>query len=164
MNTTNSNNHVSRISSKARWARMAAVVAVAGLGMTAPFASAGPVLVLSDNIKVIDSIKITAFLLDINGPDVITIKANEAHLLSEYFSISKTTVDFAFIAAAGGVTDVNGALEIEMRGQCREVVGVVIHVVAVAGLGRASVAAAVMGDDAVAVALEEQHLRVPVIG
>ena len=103
MNTTNSNNHVSRISSKARWARMAAVVAVAGLGMTAPFASAGPVLVLSDNIKVIDSIKITAFLLDINGPDVITIKANEAHLLSEYFSISKTTVDFAFIAAAGGV-------------------------------------------------------------
>ena len=105
MNTTNSNNEVSRVSSKARWARMAAVVAVAGLGVTAPFASAAPVLVLSDKVLVLkDPIKVTAFLLTINGPDVITIKANEAHLLSEYFSISWTTLTYgATIETAGGV-------------------------------------------------------------
>ena len=58
----------------------------------------------------------------------------------------------------------DGVLQVEMRGQRREVVGVVVHVVAVAGLGRAAVAAPVMGDDAIAVAEEEQHLRVPVVG
>ena len=51
-----------------------------------------------------------------------------------------------------------------MRGQRREIVGVVIHVVAVADLAGAAVAAAVMGDDAKAVVEEEQHLRVPVVG
>ena len=55
-------------------------------------------------------------------------------------------------------------LEIEMCGQRREVVGVVIHVVAVAGLGGAAMAAPVVGDDAIAVLEEEQHLRVPIIG
>jgi hypothetical protein len=40
----------------------------------------------------------------------------------------------------------------------------VIHVMAVARLGLSTVAAAVMGDDAIAVIEEEQHLRVPVIG
>src|SRR5271169_2677433 len=35
---------------------------------------------------------------------------------------------------------------------------------AVAGLGGSAVAAAVMGDDAIAMIEEEQHLRVPVIG
>src|ERR1700678_720080 len=68
------------------------------------------------------------------------------------------------LAAAGGMADVNGVLQIEMRGQGRQVVGIVIHVVAVAGLGGAAMATAVMGDDAIAVVEEEQHLRVPVIG
>ena len=58
----------------------------------------------------------------------------------------------------------NGVLQIEMGRQGREVVGIVIHVMAVAGLGRSAVAAAVMRDDAIAVMEEEQHLRVPVIG
>jgi hypothetical protein len=40
----------------------------------------------------------------------------------------------------------------------------VVHVVTVAGLGGPSVAAPVMGDDAIAVLEEEQHLGVPVIG
>src|SRR5882672_6934776 len=44
------------------------------------------------------------------------------------------------------------------------VVGVVIHVMAVAGLGGAAMAASVMGYDAIAVLDEEQHLRVPIIG
>ena len=52
------------------------------------------------------------------------------------------------LAAAGGVADVNGVLEIEMRGDSREIVGVMIHVVTVGGLRRAAVAAPVVGDDA----------------
>src|SRR2546423_15346984 len=39
-----------------------------------------------------------------------------------------------------------------------------IHVMAAAGLGGAAMTSPVMGDDAVAVFEEEQHLRVPVIG
>ena len=50
------------------------------------------------------------------------------------------------LAAAGGMADVDGVLEVEMRGQRREIVGVVIHVVAVADLARAAMAAPVMGD------------------
>ncbi len=68
------------------------------------------------------------------------------------------------LAAAGGMADVNGILQIEMRRHRGKIVGVVIHVMAVARLGGAAVAAAVMGDDAIAVIEEEQHLRVPVIG
>ena len=51
-------------------------------------------------------------------------------------------------AAAGGMADMHGVLEVEMRRQRREVVGVVIHVVAAADLARAAVAAPVMRDDA----------------
>src|SRR3989449_3785887 len=39
-----------------------------------------------------------------------------------------------------------------------------IHVMAATGLGGASMAAPVVGDDAIAVLEEEQHLRVPIIG
>ena len=35
------------------------------------------------------------------------------------------------LAAAGGMADMDGVLQVEMRGHRREVVGVVIHVVAV---------------------------------
>ena len=55
-------------------------------------------------------------------------------------------------AAAGGMADMHGVLEVEMRRQRREVVGIVIHVVAAADLARAAVAAPVMGDDAEALA------------
>src|SRR5438874_3348492 len=51
-----------------------------------------------------------------------------------------------------------------MRRQSRQVVGVMIHVMAPAGLGGAAVTSSVMGDDAIAVLEEEQHLRVPIIG
>src|SRR5436189_3703756 len=56
------------------------------------------------------------------------------------------------------------SLEVEMCGQRRQVVGVMIHVMAATGLGGAAMAAPVVGDDAIAVLEEEQHLRVPVIG
>ena len=38
------------------------------------------------------------------------------------------------LAAAGGMADVNGVLQVEMRGHGRKVVRIMIHVVAVAGL------------------------------
>src|SRR6266567_490087 len=68
------------------------------------------------------------------------------------------------LAAAGGMTNMDGVLQIKMRGQSRKVVGIVIHVMAVARLSGPAVASSVMGDDAIAVLEEEQHLRVPVIG
>ena len=58
----------------------------------------------------------------------------------------------------------NGVFQIEMRRQRREVVGIMVHVVAVADLGGSPMAAPVMGDDAIAVIEEEHHLRVPVVG
>ena len=58
----------------------------------------------------------------------------------------------------------DGVVEIEMGGHRGQVVGIVVHVVAVAGLGGPSVPAPVMGDDPVAVLQEEQHLGVPVVG
>src|SRR6202453_3082895 len=68
------------------------------------------------------------------------------------------------LAAAGGMADVNSVFEIEMRGQCGQVIGIVIHVVTVAHLRGTTMAAAVMRDDAIAVIEEEQHLRVPIVG
>ena len=68
------------------------------------------------------------------------------------------------LAAAGGMADVNGVLQVEMRRHRREIVGIMIHVMAVADLAGAPVAAAVMGDDAEAVIGEEDHLGIPVVG
>ena len=42
--------------------------------------------------------------------------------------------------------------------------GVVVHVVAVADLARPAVAASIVGDDAIAVFQEVEHLGVPVVG
>ena len=52
------------------------------------------------------------------------------------------------LAAAGRMADMDGILQVEMRGHRREVVGIMIHVVAVADLAGAAMAAPVMGDDA----------------
>ena len=68
------------------------------------------------------------------------------------------------LAAAGGMANVNSILQIEMRGQRGQVIGIVIHVVTVAHLSGSAVPAAVMSDDAIAVLEKKQHLRVPVIG
>src|SRR6266487_5508585 len=66
-------------------------------------------------------------------------------------------------AAAGGVTNMHGVLEVEMRGQRRQIVGVTIHVVAVARLCGATMSAPIMGDDTEALADEEKHLRIPIV-
>ena len=68
------------------------------------------------------------------------------------------------LAAAGRVADVDGVLQIERFDQRREIVGVGVHVVAVPGLARAAVAAAVVGDAAVAVRRQEEHLVLPGVG
>jgi len=62
------------------------------------------------------------------------------------------------------MADMDGVFQIQMRRQSRQVVGIMVHIVAVGGLGRAAMATAVMGDDAIAMMQEEQQLRVPIIG
>src|SRR5271168_837733 len=51
-----------------------------------------------------------------------------------------------------------------MRGKRGEVIGVVIHIVSVAGLGGTAMSAPVVSYDAIAVIQEEHHLGVPVVG
>jgi hypothetical protein len=59
---------------------------------------------------------------------------------------------------------VDRVVQIEVLDHRQQVVGVVVHVVPVAGLRGAPVPAAVSGDDPVAVPQEEHHLGVPVVG
>jgi hypothetical protein len=66
-------------------------------------------------------------------------------------------------AAAGGVPDMDGIPQVEMLDHGGNVGGVVIHVVAVAHLRRASVAAPVVSDDTVALVEEIQHLDIPIV-
>ena len=58
----------------------------------------------------------------------------------------------------------DGVAQVEMLDDRGGVGGVVVHVVAVADLARTAVAAPVVGDDAIALADEEEHLGVPVVG
>ena len=68
------------------------------------------------------------------------------------------------LAAAGREADEGDVPEVEVLDQLGQVVGVGVHLVAVPGLARAAVPAAIVGDDAEAVRREEQHLRVPAVG
>src|SRR5438270_9868170 len=61
------------------------------------------------------------------------------------------------------MTNMHCVLQIKMRGQRRQIVGIVIHVMAAAGLGGPAVTSSIMSNDAIAVIQKEQHLRVPVI-
>src|SRR5918996_1702069 len=66
------------------------------------------------------------------------------------------------LAAAGRMADVNCILQVEMVGDGFEIVGIVVHVVAVAGLSRTAVAAPINSDDPITLGEKEQHLRAPV--
>ena len=113
MNTTNassstSTSMVSKTSSKARMTKLAALAAVAGLGLAAPVASAGPFG--TDKVTAIDKViaidkPVLSFgrIVVFTGPAVITINPNEAHLLSEYFSINVSTLSIASIMTSPGV-------------------------------------------------------------
>ena len=58
----------------------------------------------------------------------------------------------------------NGVLQIEMCRYGGKIVGVVIEVVTIEHLTGAAVAAAIVGNHAIALLKEEQHLVVPVVG
>src|SRR6476646_6533116 len=62
------------------------------------------------------------------------------------------------------MANVNCVLQVEMRCQRRQIIGIVIHVVTVAHLCGSTMTSAVMSYDAIAVLEEKQHLRIPVIG
>src|SRR5213078_786912 len=67
------------------------------------------------------------------------------------------------LAAAGRMADVNRILQVEMIGDGLQIIGIVIHVMSVAGLSRATMSSPISCNDAIAFAEEEKHLRVPVI-
>ena len=64
-------------------------------------------------------------------------------------------------AAAGGMADEHDIAQVERLDHGGEVVGVVVHRVAVPGLARPAVPTPVMGDRAVAVRRHQQQLRIP---
>ena len=68
------------------------------------------------------------------------------------------------LAAARRMADQRGIAHVERVEQCREIVGIRVHVVAGERLSRPAVTAPVVRDHAVAVLHEEQHLCVPCVG
>jgi hypothetical protein len=65
---------------------------------------------------------------------------------------------------AGGMADVDRIPKIQMLDDRSRVGGVLVHIVAVRHLARASMAPAIDSDDAVSVLEDEQHLHIPAIG
>src|SRR6516225_1235021 len=65
--------------------------------------------------------------------------------------------------ASGRVSDMNGILQIEMCRYGGKIVGVMIEVVTIEHLAGAAVAAAIVGNHAVALLEEEQHLVIPIV-
>src|SRR5690242_1001862 len=60
--------------------------------------------------------------------------------------------------------DMDGVGQIELAHQFSKIIGVGVHVVALPGLTRTAVAAAVMGDAAITVLGKEEHLVFPGVG
>jgi hypothetical protein len=56
-----------------------------------------------------------------------------------------------------------GVSQVEMLDDGGSVGGVVVHVMTIAHLRRAAMAASIMGDDAVSLVEEIEHLRVPIV-
>src|SRR3984957_11877891 len=67
------------------------------------------------------------------------------------------------LATPRGMADVDRISQVEMRRESGQVIGIMVHIVAVGGLSRAAVPTAVMGDHPIAVMQEEQHLVIPVV-
>jgi hypothetical protein len=61
------------------------------------------------------------------------------------------------------MADVDGILQVQRIGQRGDIGDIGVHVMPRRALGRAAMATAVMGDDAIAFRQEEHHLRVPVV-
>ncbi|MNV47621.1 hypothetical protein D3C71_1394950 [compost metagenome] len=67
------------------------------------------------------------------------------------------------LPAAGRVADMHGVAQVQLLYQRGDVRRVVVHVVAIAYLRRAAVAAPIVCNDAIALANEEQRLAVPIV-
>ena len=67
------------------------------------------------------------------------------------------------LAAAGGVTDMDGVAQVQLRDDLGDIGRVVVHVVPLPDLGRPAVAAAVVGDDSITLVDEMEHLRIPIV-
>jgi hypothetical protein len=65
--------------------------------------------------------------------------------------------------AASRMADVHRAAQVQLGSQRCQIIGIVVHVVAVASLTGAAVTASIMSDHPEAAMQEEQHLVVPVI-
>ena len=68
------------------------------------------------------------------------------------------------LSAASRVADQGCAVQVQRFDECRQVVGVGVHVVAIPRLARTAVAATIMGDTAIAVGRQVDHLAFPGIG
>jgi hypothetical protein len=68
------------------------------------------------------------------------------------------------LAPAGRVADQHDVAQVELCDQFGQVVGVLVHVVAIPGLVGSSVATAVVRDHPVALLTQEQHLAIPGVG
>lgn len=58
----------------------------------------------------------------------------------------------------------NRILKVEVLYYRREVVSIVVHIVTIRNLSRSAMATTVVGDNAIPMVQEEQHLSIPVIG
>src|SRR5580704_4499442 len=61
------------------------------------------------------------------------------------------------------MANMNSLFQVEMRRNGRQIVGIVVHVVAVGGLSGAAVPTTIMRDNPIAALQEEQHLVIPVV-
>jgi hypothetical protein len=85
--------------------------------------------------------------------------------LVSVLSISGVAADVArHLAAAGGEAGQDDVVQVERLDQLRQVVGVVVHVVAVPGLARTAMATAVVADHAEAVVRQVEGGRFPAVG
>jgi hypothetical protein len=62
------------------------------------------------------------------------------------------------LAATGGEADEDGVFQVELFDERREIIGVGVHFIAVPRLAGTSVTATVMGDTAITVGSQEEHL------
>src|SRR5580700_11353534 len=67
------------------------------------------------------------------------------------------------LAAPGGMSNMDGIFQIEMRRDSRQVIGIMVHIVALGALRRAAVPTPVMRNHPIATMQEEQHLVIPVV-
>ena len=88
-----------------------------------------------------------------------------AHQYSPGDALGTVAADVAGdFSTAGRMADQGDAPQIERFDKLRQVVGVSVHFVAVPGLARTSVATTIMGNAAIAVGSQENHLAFPGIG